>query len=44
MPDADVNVVISEVDKVTPVIQDRRFIMASRRSPKDSRLALDVGI
>jgi len=44
MPDADVKVVISEVDKVTPAIQGRRFITAYRRSPKDSRLTPDVWI
>ena len=33
-----------QVDKVTPAIQDRRFITAYCRSPKDSRLTLDVCI
>jgi hypothetical protein len=33
-----------EIDKVTPAIQDRRFITAYRRSPKASQLRLDVWI
>jgi hypothetical protein len=44
MPDADVNVVISDFYKVTPAMQERRFITAYRRSPKDSQPTLDVWI